>query len=854
MPSAINSESEVAQVSGFAVLLKEALQHARDVKPSTSIEPALTESNFETFLSRIPQVFTETDSDAPATDKARQYAIVETAARDLFSTLVATTQIDTPEFVQVWNFFDILSILSDNEQCDPALLCWLVEELLDAQTIDGCRRIFDYLESRRERIIAKNLKQKSLVMLRTCNELLRRLSRAEDAAFCGRVFIFMFQSFPLGDRSSVNLRGEYHVDNVTKYEVTPAKIEGDGDEMQVDEPSSESQPEKDERASAKSGSKAVSFDAKNKPTQDKPLDTDALYPIFWSLQHHFSQPLALFDAVEFTKFKDALGSTLSAFETVDKMQRSTKSSDDSRISAQKRKHPESTEERDGSNYNPKYLTSRDLFDLEIGDLYFRRHILIQALIVMEFLASLAPQAKSKIAGIKAPNKSVLYADHVLSDDDAKWVRSMKERITSYLQAGPDGYFFFRVVESVLSRDKGWVRWKIESCPPIDRPAVTPSEFREAMDGARRLATNKRLRPTPMGALDLNFLQEEDGEAAMERLKDPARWKLPDLDKFRDKIASDDFDLGFANSEKEKVDILELKASKTWRAFRLARRDKLANLDHVEDWQKVDVIFEDLQSLEDDAVEESEEKDQLPEDSQPVVVVVPRGLPEQDLTSRLMELRKGVFGRVVQHTTRSAVDGEVHGKDFHFVDTKEFNQIMDGDYFLETITRNGADFGTNRKLADALMEASKVPMIELDRERASNAKDNGYRARYVFVAPASTEDLEAQLKVDGIDDETRLAEILKAAQEDIDHSSTEGFYDIVIKSSDAEDAVKQLEAFIYGAKLETNGVEESADVAEVVIDEDVKMGEEDAAPSPPPAELQDVETAPETTQEIVTTTN
>lgn len=38
--------------------------------------------------------------------------------------------------------------------CEPSLLFWLIEELLDTQTINGCRTVFDYLESRRERITA----------------------------------------------------------------------------------------------------------------------------------------------------------------------------------------------------------------------------------------------------------------------------------------------------------------------------------------------------------------------------------------------------------------------------------------------------------------------------------------------------------------------------------------------------------------------------------------------------------------------------------------------------------------------------------------------------------------------------
>lgn len=41
-----------------------------------------------------------------------------------------------------------------SEQCEPGLVFWLVEELLDSQTIDGCRNVFDYLDSRRERITA----------------------------------------------------------------------------------------------------------------------------------------------------------------------------------------------------------------------------------------------------------------------------------------------------------------------------------------------------------------------------------------------------------------------------------------------------------------------------------------------------------------------------------------------------------------------------------------------------------------------------------------------------------------------------------------------------------------------------
>ena len=59
--------------------------------------------------------------------------------------------------------FDLQSAAS----CEPALFFWLIEELLDSQSIDGCRKVFDYLESRRERIVAVSY-QKQVIADENC--------------------------------------------------------------------------------------------------------------------------------------------------------------------------------------------------------------------------------------------------------------------------------------------------------------------------------------------------------------------------------------------------------------------------------------------------------------------------------------------------------------------------------------------------------------------------------------------------------------------------------------------------------------------------------------------------------------
>lgn len=114
-------------------------------------------------------------------------------------------------------------------------------------------------------------KGKALILLRTLNDLLRRLSKmGSTTIFCGRILTFLSAVFPLGERSGVNLRGEYgpswegvnfpekqkndrDTDMKDETMLTPQGSKEDvvGDQMQVDSkktPVPQSQMEKKEGA------------------------------------------------------------------------------------------------------------------------------------------------------------------------------------------------------------------------------------------------------------------------------------------------------------------------------------------------------------------------------------------------------------------------------------------------------------------------------------------------------------------------------------------------------------------------------------------------------------------------------
>ncbi|RDH27676.1 THO complex subunit 1 transcription elongation factor-domain-containing protein [Aspergillus welwitschiae] len=598
------ADVDVGAIHAYRRLIDDLLNRAERAKPDNHIEPPLTESQLGDSIWLIQG---DDEQLAKGLSQQTQFAAVEIAFREKFYSLLASTSIEDPSFIRIWNLLDIISIFSDNEQCEPGLIFWLSEELLDSQTIDGCRKVFDYLESRRERNTKKHFKQKSLIILRSCNELLRRLSRAEDTVFCGRVFIFLFQSFPLGDKSAVNLRGEYHTDNVTTYdELTKAaaKDVADADVEMSDEqeaPTATEGLKEDSEAQTTSASEShtpaqeppktprVVVPSSKDESQDKGVDLDDLYPMFWGLQAYFSAPTKTFDPQHFAKFKTGLEATLSAFKNVDT---DLENSSNSKMSEEIRKSTKRKRTTDGqeiaSSFNPKYLTSRDLFDLEVNDTAFRRHVLVQALILLDFMLSLTPKAKAKLADLT--NKSVLYG-FVLHDDDAKWAVKMRKAIEEYLQEGIGGKFYYRMVDTVLSRDKNWVRWKAEGCPLIERPPVSVSEYLGAREHATKVYANKRLRTSPMGSLDLKFLSEGESLAGLERLKDPERFSVPAADSLMMGIMDDELDIDTAQTKEDREYAMRSKSSKTWRILRLSAKSKLAEFEKIEDGKNLKILFE-----------------------------------------------------------------------------------------------------------------------------------------------------------------------------------------------------------------------------------------------------------------------
>lgn len=131
-------------------------------------------------------------------------------------------------------------------------------------------------------------------------------------------------------------------------------------------------------------------------------------------------------------------------------------------------------ENSDSMYFSKYLTNQKLLDLQIYDANFRRNVLLQLLILFQYLTS-PVKFKMFVSLILLDFVSVtlvcLYRDtYELKADQKEWIQTMTEKVYSLIrETPPDGEKFSQIIKNILCREEQWNVWKNEGCPGKKKP-------------------------------------------------------------------------------------------------------------------------------------------------------------------------------------------------------------------------------------------------------------------------------------------------------------------------------------------------------------------------------------------------
>ncbi|HVU02437.1 MAG TPA: guanylate kinase [Polyangiaceae bacterium] len=174
--------------------------------------------------------------------------------------------------------------------------------------------------------------------------------------------------------------------------------------------------------------------------------------------------------------------------------------------------------------------------------------------------------------------------------------------------------------------------------------------------------------------------------------------------------------------------------------------------------------------------------------EPLLLIVssPSGAGKTTLTNAL---RRDVPGLLfsVSHTTRRPRAGEVHGREYYFVDRAEFERLIRGDTFLEWAEVHGNLYGTSRAEIERAGGARGL-IFDVDHQGARQIKSTRPDAVGVFILPPSMASLEQRLRGRASEDEETVQRRYKVAISEIQHY---GLFDYVLVNDKLEDAIAKL---------------------------------------------------------------
>ncbi|XP_047445215.1 THO complex subunit 1 [Mugil cephalus] len=372
----------------------------------------------------------------------------------------------------------------------------LLGDILDCLPLDLCDKIFTFVEEN-----VSTWKSSSFYtagknyLLRMCNDLLRRLSKSQNTVFCGRIQLFLARLFPLSEKSGLNLQSQFNLDNITVFNKN--EQESTLGQKHTDE--------KEEGMEVEEGE--MGEDDAPAPCSI-PIDYN-LYRKFWTLQDYFRNPLQCYDKFSWMTFLKFSDETLAVFKSF--------KLDDTQAS--KRKLEELRASGGDHVYFAKFLTSEKLMDLQLSDSNFRRHILLQYLILFQYLKG---QVKFKSSSC------------ILNDDQTTWIEETTKLVYQLLrEIPPDGDKFATMVEHILNTEENWNGWKNEGCPSfvkertVDDKPKRPTRKRQAPEDFLGKGPDRKIF---MGNDELTRLWNLNHDN-MEACKSDSREFMPSLDEF-----------------------------------------------------------------------------------------------------------------------------------------------------------------------------------------------------------------------------------------------------------------------------------------------------------------------------------
>lgn len=185
--------------------------------------------------------------------------------------------------------------------------------------------------------------------------------------------------------------------------------------------------------------------------------------------------------------------------------------------------------------------------------------------------------------------------------------------------------------------------------------------------------------------------------------------------------------------------------------------------------------------------------------QPLLVVIsgPSGVGKDSVLMRMRELAFP-FHFVVTATSRPIRPGEVDGYDYHFVSVPRFEQMIHDEELLEWALVYGQYKGIPKFEVRQAMASGRDVVLRINVDGAATVKQMAPEAVFIFLAPASPDELRRRLTVRRTESSDEIERRLGVAAEELEQ--VHQFDYVVINREDRlDEAVGQIRAIITAEK-------------------------------------------------------
>jgi guanylate kinase len=182
----------------------------------------------------------------------------------------------------------------------------------------------------------------------------------------------------------------------------------------------------------------------------------------------------------------------------------------------------------------------------------------------------------------------------------------------------------------------------------------------------------------------------------------------------------------------------------------------------------------------------------------IILSSPSGAGKSTLARRLRDWDTAIRFSV-SATTRTAREGEVDGKDYHFIDDAAFRRMVSEGRMLEHAHVFGNFYGSPRGPVQQAIEAGADVLFDIDWQGAQQIANSPLAPHVlsIFLLPPSIRELRRRLESRGQDDADTIARRMTRSWDEISHWDS---YDYVLVNDDLDATETKLRTIVTAERL------------------------------------------------------